>query len=185
MKHTTIALLFSLTLAALAATAEETVGAAKTETGSTAPEEAKETDDTKVVIETNGIAFKKDDPSTPGPLTFTVKAGAKVAILYKLGAADSLQHNLVILKPDTDKAYETAVLKLITADIAKAMELIYLPDDATSKAAVVAASTKLIGLGVRNEVIRFTAPAEPGDYPVLCTFIGHSAVMRGVMKVEK
>ena len=36
----------------------------------------------------------------------------------------------------------------------------------------------------QSHTIRFSAPAEKGEYPYLCTFPGHSMVMRGVMRVE-
>jgi azurin len=44
--------------------------------------------------------------------------------------------------------------------------------------------TKLVQPG-QVESIEFDAPAEPGDYPYLCTFPGHWLLMQGVMKVEK
>lgn len=115
--------------------------------------------------------------------TFTVKAGAKVAILFT-NKACPLQHNLIILKPGTDMAYGAAADKMIAADAAGALAKHYLPEDETSKAAVIAASSKLIGTG-QNDVIKFTAPTEPGDYPYICTFPGHRFLMKGVMKVEK
>ena len=36
-----------------------------------------------------------------------------------------------------------------------------------------------------HEVLEFTAPAEPGDYEILCTFPGHRATMNGIMRVER
>src|SRR5690606_5421745 len=35
-----------------------------------------------------------------------------------------------------------------------------------------------------TERIYFTAPAESGAYPFVCTFPGHAFTMRGVMRVE-
>jgi azurin len=32
--------------------------------------------------------------------------------------------------------------------------------------------------------LRFTAPAQPGAYPFVCTFPGHWRVMNGVMQVQ-
>ena len=43
--------------------------------------------------------------------------------------------------------------------------------------------TKLLKPG-ESETLEFTAPEEAGDYPYLCTFVGHAAIMNGVMKVE-
>ena len=34
------------------------------------------------------------------------------------------------------------------------------------------------------EVLTFTAPTEPADYEVLCTFPGHRGTMHGIMTVE-
>ena len=54
----------------------------------------------------------------------------------------------------------------------------YLPDSPE----ILAASSRLIGLG-QSDLIEFTAPATPGDYPYLCTFPGHWRTMNGVLKV--
>ena len=35
-----------------------------------------------------------------------------------------------------------------------------------------------------NDVIYFEAPTEPGEYQYVCTFPGHAASMRGVLRVE-
>jgi azurin len=43
--------------------------------------------------------------------------------------------------------------------------------------------TKMLAPGT-EEILRFTAPAEPGTYPYLCTFPGHWFVMRGEMVVK-
>jgi azurin len=32
--------------------------------------------------------------------------------------------------------------------------------------------------------LRFTAPAQTGNYPYVCTFPGHWRIMNGIMKVE-
>jgi azurin len=112
--------------------------------------------------------------------SFTVKSGEAIQILFK-NAACPLQHNLVILKAGTDVAFGTAAMSMMAKDAAAAGTKSYIPDDATSTAAIIAKSSKLIGLG-QNDVISFTAPAA-GDYPFICTFPGHSFVMKGVMKV--
>lgn len=114
---------------------------------------------------------------------FSVKAGDKVSILFT-NKGCPLQHNLVILKPGTDAKFGMAADKMIVADAAGAMAKVYLPDDAESKASIVAASTKLIGTG-QNEILTFTAPAEAGAYPFLCTFPGHRFLMKGVMTVTQ
>ena len=45
-------------------------------------------------------------------------------------------------------------------------------------------ATKLLLPG-QSEKLSFTAPAEVGEYPFLCTFPGHWLVMNGVMEVVK
>jgi azurin len=35
-----------------------------------------------------------------------------------------------------------------------------------------------------STVLRFKAPAVPGDYPYVCTFPGHWVIMNGVMAVQ-
>jgi azurin len=36
----------------------------------------------------------------------------------------------------------------------------------------------------KEQVIEFTAPTKPGDYPYVCTFPGHHLLMRGVLHVK-
>ena len=58
----------------------------------------------------------------------------------------------------------------------------YIPADEESKKMIVA-HTKILG-GGESQTITFTAPAEAGDYPYVCTFPGHFALMQGVLKVK-
>jgi azurin len=44
-------------------------------------------------------------------------------------------------------------------------------------------SSKLIDHG-KEQVIEFTAPTKPGDYPYVCTFPGHHMLMRGMLHVR-
>ena len=39
---------------------------------------------------------------------------------------------------------------------------------------------KLLDHG-KEQVVEFTAPTEPGDYPYICTFPGHHMMMRGTL----
>jgi azurin len=45
-------------------------------------------------------------------------------------------------------------------------------------------STRLVN-PQESVTLQFTAPAQPGDYPFVCTFPGHWRIMNGVMKVVK
>jgi azurin len=139
--------------------------------------EATPSGETKVVIGVVPTVMQYDKKE------FSVKAGDKVSILFT-NKGCPLQHNLVILKPGTDAKFGPAADKMIVADAIGAMAKAYLPDDAESKASIVAASTRLIGTG-QNEILTFTAPAEAGAYPFLCTFPGHRFLMKGVMTVTQ
>jgi azurin len=166
---------FAPSLLALALTA--TAVAVRAEEPKPAAPAAPAANETKVVIGVVPAVMQYDKK------TFTVKAGDKVSILFT-NKACPLQHNLIILKPGTDAKFGAAADKMITTDAAGALAKLYIPDDAESKAAIIAASTKLIGTG-QNEIISFTAPAEAGEYPYICTFPGHRFLMKGVMTVTK
>ena len=106
-------------------------------------------------------------------MTITVKAGKPIAIVFEDG--DSLQHNLVVVKPG---AIENCC-KMADAQAAQpdAIAKNYIP----SMADIIKAS-KLLNPG-EIEVLKFD-PLPPGEYPYLCTFPGHCHIMRGTMKVE-
>ncbi len=104
-----------------------------------------------------------------------VPAGSNVVIiLQNIGtmAKDVMGHDLTILKPGTDIA--AFATKAMTA---KATD--YIP---ASEAASIVAHTKLLGPG-ESDTLKLAAPA-PGDYPFICTFPGHYAMMQGVMSVK-
>jgi len=108
---------------------------------------------------------------------FEVTTGQKVTLSLKhIGQlpAVAMGHNVVILKPGTQ-------LPAFAAKCATAKDHGYIPQDEESKALIVA-FTKMLGGGETDE-ITFTAPA-PGEYPYICTFPGHFALMQGVMTVK-
>lgn len=107
----------------------------------------------------------------------TVKAGAKVMLLFK-NEKCALQHNFLLLKPGTKDAVGALADKMLTDPQALAKQ--YIPESAD----VLVKGHKLIGIG-QSDLIEFTAPAEPGDYPYICTFPGHWRLMNGVLKVTK
>ncbi len=107
--------------------------------------------------------------------TITIKAGKK--IILELDNLDGMQHNLLILKPNTlQKVGEAADAMLRDP---KASEKHYVPDMPE-----VLFATEMLG---PNEVytLKFTAPTTPGNYPFVCTFPGHWRMMNGIMIVEK
>jgi azurin len=103
-------------------------------------------------------------------------AGAKVSVtLTNLGnmPKQAMGHNWVLFAAMTDP--ELAALVQAAASRPSAE---YLPAD-TAK---ILAHTKLLGAKESDTVV-FTAPAQPGDYPFVCTFPGHAALMRGKLIV--
>ena len=108
---------------------------------------------------------------------FEVAAGQKVVLSFKhIGQLPVLAmgHNVVILNAGTD-------VPAFATKSAPARDTGYIPQDEESKKAIVA-HTKMIGGGESDE-ITFTAPAA-GEYPFICTFPGHFAIMQGVMTVK-
>ena len=110
--------------------------------------------------------------------TLEVTAGEKVSLTFKhIGQLQkvAMGHNVVILKAGTPvPAFATKAMTAAQND--------YIPADEESKKMIVA-HTKILG-GGESQTITFTAPAEPGDYPYVCTFPGHFALMQGVLKVK-
>jgi azurin len=107
-----------------------------------------------------------------------VTAGEKVSLTFKhIGKLQkvAMGHNVVILKAGTPiPPFATKAMTATTTD--------YIPADEESKKLIVA-HTKVVG-GGESDTVTFTAPTEPGDYPYLCTFPGHFALMQGVLKVK-
>ena len=111
---------------------------------------------------------------------FTVKPGQKVKLTL-INPADSVTrqpHNVLIVKPGKKDVVGMAANNGM-AD----------PTFLTTKQAVpdspeILHHSKLVQAG-QQDTIEFTAPAEVGDYPYLCTYPGHWAIMNGVMKVAE
>jgi azurin len=105
---------------------------------------------------------------------FTVKAGQPVEIVFE--NPDAMQHNVVIGKPKSLDIIGAAADKLITAK--DGAQRNYVPSISE-----VVAATPLVNPD-QTYRLKFTAPAQKGNYPFVCTFPGHWRVMNGVMKVE-
>ena len=104
-----------------------------------------------------------------------VKAGAKVMLLF-INEKCPLQHNFLLVKPGKLADMGALADKMLTDP--QAMAKHYTPESPE----ILAHSSKLIGIG-QSDIIEFTAPTAPGDYPYLCTFPGHWRLMNGVLKV--
>ncbi len=103
---------------------------------------------------------------------FDVSAGAPVEVTLKNGCI--VPHNIVFLGKDA----ESAVIAGVNAMGVEGMSRNYVPE----VSGILAASKLLQPRG--SETLKFTAPAEPGEYLFLCTFPGHWFTMRGVMRVR-
>ena len=103
--------------------------------------------------------------------TLEVAAGSEVTvILQNIGTMpkESMGHNFTLLKAGT------AVADFGTkAMAAKATD--YIPAGDTS----IIVHTKLLGPG-ESDTLKFTAPPA-GEYPYMCTFPGHFALMQGIL----
>ncbi len=148
---------------------------------------------TSVVAVFASFAFAQDanvavielKPHASNPLGYdktdlSVKAGQKVKLtLNNTGSIAPQPHNFLLMKPGKDQAVGAQANAMMTDP--QAMAKSYIPD--ASKDDIIA-NTKLVQPN-GTETIEFTAPAEAGDYPFMCTFPGHWLLMKGVMHVTK
>lgn len=85
---------------------------------------------------------------------------------------EAMGHNWVLLKPGSDVA-------AFGAAASAARDKDYIPDALKDQ---IVAHTKLLGPKGKDEVT-FTVPAA-GEYPFLCSFPGHFALMKGTLTVK-
>ena len=140
----------------------------KVKIGGTKTEKKK--DDSKVNLALSGNDLMQFDKKE-----FKVKAGQEVTLtLRHIGKIDVkvMGHNFVLLKSGT-------AIPAFSAKAASAgQKLDWIPDGGKD----VIAHTKMIGGGQSTQVI-FTAPAA-GTYDFICSFPGHSGLMKGKFVVE-
>jgi putative heme-binding domain-containing protein len=108
---------------------------------------------------------------TQRELTFT----AGEAVLFTLKNVDSVPHNFVLVKPGELGTIAAASQRLIADPDAWIRH--YVPTHPS-----VLAYTDVVDPG-QSFAIYFRVPKEPGRYPYLCTFPGHSLVMNGTLTV--
>ncbi len=108
------------------------------------------------------------------PRELRAKAGQPVRLVFE--NPDSMPHNLVIVTPGADE--EVGLLADQMASDPASIAKHFVP--ASPK---VLHATPLVNPNGRAE-LTFTAPAQPGRYPYLCTFPGHWRIMRGILIVE-
>jgi len=132
-----------------------------------------------------GVATIELKPDSKNPLGYdktelSVKAGQKVKLtLNNTGSIAPQPHNFLLLKPGKLDAVG-ALANAMLAD-PQGMAKSYIPEAAKPD---IVANTKLVQPN-QSEIIEFTAPADAGDYPYMCTFPGHWLLMKGVMHVTK
>ncbi len=102
----------------------------------------------------------------------TVKPGKKVKLTFV--NEDFMPHNILLVQPG--KIDEIANQALVMG--AKGFETGFIPDNKN-----IIWHSKLLDAG-KEEVIEFTTPTKPGDYPYMCSFPGHSIIMRGMLHVK-
>jgi len=105
--------------------------------------------------------------------SFEVEAGQQVEIRFK--NIDFMQHNLLILSPNSLETVGAAADKMASAKNGAANN--YVPSIPQ-----VLFATKLVDPDT-EAVLRFKVPEKAGDYPFVCTFPGHWRIMNGIMKV--
>jgi azurin len=102
------------------------------------------------------------------------KAGRAVALTFE--NPDVMPHNWVLVKLGAEERVGTAAALMVS--LPDGMERHYVPETTD-----VLVHTRILEPGKKTTVY-FTAPKEPGRYTYLCTFPGHSQLMRGVLVVE-
>lgn len=122
------------------------------------------------------IAITGDDTMKFNVTEIRAKPGEALSVTLKNGGRmpkQAMAHNWVLLKPMPDADVNAFGMK------ASSSAPDYLPADRSS----VIAHTKLLG-GGESDTIEFNAPTAPGEYPFLCTFPGHFAIMKGKLIVN-
>lgn len=102
---------------------------------------------------------------------FVVRPGQPIELRFE--NPDYMPHNLLITAPGAaDEVYRLAM------DLGgDGFEQDFTPDTPQ-----LLQGARLLNTG-ESQLLEFTAPSEPGEYPFLCSFPGHGELMRGVMKV--
>lgn len=157
-----------LPLVAVAALSLTGCGKSEAPAAATAAAQAPAADGVKTV------SITADDTMKFNVTEIRAVAGEKVRVTFKnVGRMpkQAMGHNWVLLVPMTD----SEVLALAQTAAARAPE--HQPADASK----VVAHTKLLGPN-ESDTVEFTAPA-PGEYPFVCTFPGHAALMKGKLIV--
>lgn len=167
--------LLALMLAACGGDAASEGGDAAAESDMAAAESAMASADSgmdvaEIVLRPAGDTIAFEESST----SFTVQAGQTVNLtLENVATLPIMLHNVVILSSNEDDVANRVGMAGIAAGEANA----FVPDDPA-----ILAATPLAQPGETVQ-ITFEAPAEPGTYRYICTYIGHHTLMQGTMIV--
>ncbi len=104
---------------------------------------------------------------------FTVPSGMKVRLIFT--NPDAMDHNLIMTEPGAAARVAFAALKL--EEDGTGVQKHWRPD-----VNGILFASRMLAHG-DSQILDFTAPKAAGDYDYLCTFPGHSQLMRGVMHV--
>lgn len=107
--------------------------------------------------------------------SLVVPAGKAVSLLFE--NPDLMPHNVLIIKPGSAERVGEAADAM--AQLPDGFERHFVPDSPD-----VLFYTPLVPAG-KSHRLAFKAPAEPGEYPFLCSFPGHWRVMQGVLNVRE
>ena len=100
-----------------------------------------------------------------------VPAGSKVKLVFNNN--DDMLHNLVIVNPG--KGNDVGKLAMDMGLSGSQQAYVPASKDVLFNTCLLQPET--------SQTIYFTAPATAGDYTYVCSFPGHYAVMKGIMKV--
>ncbi|KAA0988847.1 PVC-type heme-binding CxxCH protein [Dyadobacter aurulentus] len=103
----------------------------------------------------------------------TVPAGRAVTLVFE--NPDLMPHNVVIVKPGTAEKVGEAADAM--ASLKDGFEKNFVPSTPD-----VLFATPLVNSG-KSFRLEFKAPAQPGEYPFICSFPGHWRVMQGILTV--
>jgi azurin len=101
----------------------------------------------------------------------SVKAGTKIKLTFQ--NTDDMLHNFVLTTPGAGEEVGTLASKMGL----NGQQASYIPNSSKVLFHTLLLQPKT------TEVIYFTAPEKPGDYPYICTYPGHFMVMKGILKV--
>jgi azurin len=123
------------------------------------------------------VQISGDDTMKFSVTLIEAKAGEPLRVILTNSGKmpkQAMAHNWVLLKPCSEADFNAFGMAAAMAAPT------HIP---AAKAADILAQTKLLGPG-ESETIEFKAPSQPGEYPFLCTFPGHYALMKGKLVVR-